>query len=180
MNQSTEQWLHVPDWEGLYEVSDLGRVRRVAGGQGARANHILKQHPVSAGNYLGVTLCRNGMRRSAMVHTLVLEAFSGARPPGMEACHSDGDSHNNRATNLRWDTVAENKLDTVRHRTHRYGKRDTCSRGHDLVPPNLMPQRMGRSRDCRACALSRMSARDRGVELTDEMTHERYARIMRS
>lgn len=51
------------------------------------------------------------------VHKLVLEAFVGPRPEGMEACHSDGNSLNNHASNLRWDTHLNNMADRTKHGT---------------------------------------------------------------
>lgn len=62
---------------------------------------------------------RTNRRIHCEVHTLVLVAFKGARPSGMECCHNDGDSTNNRIGNLRWDTHKENIRDAVRHGTHR-------------------------------------------------------------
>lgn len=50
-----------------------------------------------------------------MVHRLVLEAFVGPCPAGMEGCHGDGDPTNNRITNLRWDTPENNWADRKRH-----------------------------------------------------------------
>lgn len=64
---------------------------------------------------------RNGKKVSIAryVHRLVLEAFVGPCPAGMECCHEDGDPGNNRLTNLRWDTHAGNMQDAVRHGTMR-------------------------------------------------------------
>lgn len=54
------------------------------------------------------------------LHRLVLLAFIGD-PPNLdyEACHRDGNRHNNCLTNLRWGTKAENTADKIRHGTHR-------------------------------------------------------------
>lgn len=49
-----------------------------------------------------------------LVHDLVLTAFVGPRPDGMEACHWDGDKRNNRVENLRWDTSKNNAADNIR------------------------------------------------------------------
>lgn len=51
------------------------------------------------------------------VHHLVLEAFVGPRPSGMQGCHDDGVPTNNKADNLRWDTPKGNHADRVRHGT---------------------------------------------------------------
>jgi hypothetical protein len=53
------------------------------------------------------------------VHRLVLEAFVGPCPAGMEGCHKDGNTANNHQTNLRWGTKASNSFDTVLHGTIR-------------------------------------------------------------
>lgn len=53
-----------------------------------------------------------------LVHHIVLEAFVGPCPEGMEGCHNDGDPTNNRVDNLRWDTRKANREDSIRHGTH--------------------------------------------------------------
>lgn len=71
------------------------------------------------------TPLRNGYKLAALqkdnrscfvyVHTLVLTAFFGPRPDGMECCHEDGSRTNNALSNLRWDTPSANKNDERRH-----------------------------------------------------------------
>jgi hypothetical protein len=56
-----------------------------------------------------------GKTRTRYVHNLILEAFVGPCPPGMECCHHDGDPTNNRLSNLRWGTRLENMDDQARH-----------------------------------------------------------------
>lgn len=53
--------------------------------------------------------------RRAAVHVLVIEAFTGPRPKGMQCCHINGVRTDNRAENLRWGTPKENYDDQVRH-----------------------------------------------------------------
>jgi hypothetical protein len=57
------------------------------------------------------------------VDRLVLEAFAGPCPEGLECCHNDGDPANNRLENLRWDTRKANVEDSRRHGTMRLGSR---------------------------------------------------------
>jgi hypothetical protein len=64
-----------------------------------------------------VALRRDGRTATARVSHLVLTAFVGPRPEGMEACHNDGNAENNRVENLRWDTHESNIQDAVRHGT---------------------------------------------------------------
>ena len=51
------------------------------------------------------------------VHRLVLRAFVGEPPPGMECCHEDGNRTNPALSNLRWDTRKNNNADRLRHGT---------------------------------------------------------------
>ena len=73
--------------------------------------------PVSDGDYLTVTLTGAGRRKNQYVHRLVLEAFVGPCPDGMESLHDDGNSHNNAADNLNWGTSTKNNKDRDRHGT---------------------------------------------------------------
>lgn len=119
-SMTDEQWRPIAKLEGLYEVSDLGRVRRLPrrmkDGR-ALPGRILALH--DSGGYLAVRVFperRDLMVRKA-VHHLVLEAFVGPRTIGMEGCHNDGDVSNNRLSNLRWDTRAANAEDSRAHGT---------------------------------------------------------------
>ena len=69
---------------------------------------------VAANGYITVSLRRNGRTYPVNVHTLVLLAFVGPRPEGMEACHNNGTRIDNRLSNLRWDTHVGNVADTDR------------------------------------------------------------------
>lgn len=72
--------------------------------------------------YLGVGLS-NGTRHQKYVHRLVLEAFVGPCPEGMEACHNNGNRKDNRLINLRWDTGKANNHDKIAHGTDNKGER---------------------------------------------------------
>jgi hypothetical protein len=118
-----------------------------------------------------------------MVHQLVLEAFVGPRPRGMESCHNNGNQTDNRLVNLRWDTKSENNLDRVRHGTHSESSKKLCPRGHWLVVPNLVEAYLKKGRVCWSCrrALQKASsARRRGqpVPDADALADELYARRM--
>lgn len=64
----------------------------------------------------------DGTYKRAYASHFVLEAFVGPCPPGMEACHGDGDCLNDAADNLRWDTSTANKADMVKHGTRQRGE----------------------------------------------------------
>jgi hypothetical protein len=65
--------------------------------------------------YFFFSLRRSGKNWQRGVHRLVLEAFVGPCPPGMEACHNNGIKTDNRLENLRWDTRKANARDRTLH-----------------------------------------------------------------
>lgn len=114
-----ENWKPIAGFEALYEVSDLGRIRRLRGRQGTRAGRITSGRTNRDG-YLRVSLCdAPNPEVEKLIHILVLEAFIGPCPDGMEACHWDGNPGNAALSNLRWDTPANNTLDKIRHGKNR-------------------------------------------------------------
>ncbi len=115
---NAESWRPVPDWEGFYSVSDFGRIRseeRVipVSGQSDRRIKPRVLRPFFPADSLGrfkdghVVLCREHKPYSINIGPIVLCAFVGPRPEGCEAVHIDGDSKNNRLTNLAWMTEDE-------------------------------------------------------------------------
>ena len=111
-----EHWLPVVGWEGLYEVSDLGRVR------GLYTSRIRK--PVQDPNdlRLRINLLRDAKRTTVYVHRLVLEAFVGPRPEGQLCRHGPGGRLDNRLVNLCWGTPRDNNLDQRRDGTETFGE----------------------------------------------------------
>lgn len=95
-----EEWKAVPRYEGLYKVSNMGRVI------GLKRNRILKSAPNEKG-YQMVTLCKDGRMRTFKVHKLVAETFIGKKD-GFEVNHIDGDKSNNQVNNLEYCSHSEN------------------------------------------------------------------------
>lgn len=107
-----ETWRPVAGYEGLYEVSDHGRVRSLPrmrlgrGGKPVRVNgRILKPALV---RYPMVLLCNDGQRVGHSVHRLVANAFLPPDPVRPEVNHRDGNRQNNHLSNLEWVTRSEN------------------------------------------------------------------------
>jgi len=103
--KKSEQWKDVPEWDGLYEVSDKGRVRNRTTGR------ILSQQVTR--NYYYVCLAAPGRRRRNMsVHRLVLRAFN----PGDDSLtvnHMNCNKLDNRIENLEWATYQENNRHAI-------------------------------------------------------------------
>jgi hypothetical protein len=135
-----EEWRAVVGYEGLYEVSSLGRVRalkRIVDGRWGKwrlQGGVMKKIVKRVTGYEAISLCSGGVVRQFSVHRLVLEAFVGRRPKGMEACHWDGNRTNSALANLRWDTRRNNAVDRKRHGTDLLGERAKSARlTRDLV-----------------------------------------------
>lgn len=102
----TERWLPVVGYEGWYEVSDQGRVRRIKAGRGAQAGYILQPARMQIGYHM-VTLSKNSAkhRERKYVHDLVAAAFLGPRPtPKHQVNHMDGDKGRSCLENLEYVT----------------------------------------------------------------------------
>lgn len=111
-----EKWLPVVGYEGYYEVSDAGRVRRIMPGPGSRAGMCLIKSTHPENGYKSVGLSVDGVARSFQVHRLVAMAFcSGNSSERNYACHKNGDPSDNRAENLYWGDARTNGEDCIAH-----------------------------------------------------------------
>lgn len=136
-----EEWRDIAGYEGAYQVSNKGRVLSLWGSApqpkdgddeaAMRAfvaqlprlrNRILKVNTDNYGKRETVALCFMAKVRRFQVHRLVLQAFVGPCPEGMECRHLDGSHLNNRLENLAWGTREENMEDMRRHGTLAQGE----------------------------------------------------------
>lgn len=101
-----ERW--APCFEGLYEVSDRGRVCRIH----QRKRRMLK--PYRMGIHLAVSLYKNNVRHARSVHRLVAAAFIGPCPQGKEVNHINGIGTDNQVSNLEYVTRSENVQHALR------------------------------------------------------------------
>lgn len=144
----TETWRPVVGYEGLYEVSDIGRVASLPKWH-FRDRRILKSWHDEDG-YPSVNLCASGSRRRYAMHVLVAEAFVGPRPDGLMVRHLDGKPTNNQPANLQWGTAKENVQDMLAHGTGRNQRKTKCIRNHPFNTTNTHITRKG-VRRCRRC-----------------------------
>ena len=109
-------WKPIPGYEDRYEVSNFGEVRSLINNYGNRRGAPRPLKPNQSGRYDVVRLHRSGDRgRCFLTHRLVLIAFDGPCPDGMECRHLNGDPRDNRLANLRWGTRQENAADKALH-----------------------------------------------------------------
>lgn len=162
----TERWLPVPGWEGFYEVSNHGHVRSVdrtitrSDGQQRRFRSKVLSPGINRHGYPMINLRRPGITVTKKVHRLVLEAFVGPCPDGMEGCHNNGNRTDARLGNLRWDTHRNNQLDRRAHGTDYQANKTHCPQGHpyDEANTKVIPSRPT-ARYCRACHRQRSENR---------------------
>lgn len=125
---ANEEWRDVAGWEGLYQVSNLGRVRRIARFRKVSdglfepcETNLVSIFRDRRSGYPQARLS-NGKAKTCLVHRLVCEAFHGPPPfEGAHVAHWDGTRDNNRSDNLRWATPLENAEDRRRHQRDALG-----------------------------------------------------------
>lgn len=118
-------WREVPGYGGWYEVSSQGEVRSWHAPRDGKSPEpvrateprLLSANTNPRSGYQSVQLANEGKKTRYYIHRLVLLAFVGECPEGMEACHNNGNRADNRLVNLRWGTKEENQHDRVRHGT---------------------------------------------------------------
>jgi len=153
VNEAThETWLPVPEWEGLYEVSNLGRVRSLP----RRGTHgrILRPGSDLAGCRRVVLSRRSSGQVNQKVALLVVLAFHCPKPfPKAVVRHLDGDNRNDTPGNLRWGTQSENMFDEVRHGTHANASKTCCPKCGG--PYSVRDGKNGPRRYCPPCRSAR-------------------------
>ena len=172
-NEIQERWLPVVGEETRYEVSDQGRVRRLPQwtrnycAEFFREGALLKPYVGSHGYALVDfrTRDRHGRKangRMRKVHNVVMEAFVGPQPEGMDVCHNNGIKTDNRLVNLRYDTRSANGLDAVKHGANVWSNKTHCPKGHPYDAENTGigirrsgPKKGSQFRMCRKCSRAR-------------------------
>lgn len=125
---SPEVWKPIPGYEGLYEVSNRGRIKSIAGFK----RYAGKQRRIKIRIVRGCrSVClvdKNGRKKEVLIHLLVLLAFVGPKPKDKQECRHfpDKNPSHNCVENLQWGTYQEQWEDKVVHGTdntgHRYGE----------------------------------------------------------
>jgi hypothetical protein len=111
--KSEEIWKDIRGYKGFYQVSNLGRVKRLSGKCKSRhGNRRVPEKILRPGlnewEYRYVVLWKNGTAQMKKVHRLVANAFIPKVKGKPEVDHRLGDKSDNRASELRWATRKEN------------------------------------------------------------------------
>jgi len=154
----SEIWKAVPNYEGQYEVSNLGRVRsldrivmrRYSDGRPDSPIHYKGKLISTQRKQCGHVKVNLGAGVHKLVHRLVLLAFVGPPGAGRECLHNNGIPSDNRVENLRWGSRVENKNDERKH-AQEYGRKQgashltvetICAIKLDLTDPNRPSQKV--------------------------------------
>ena len=111
-----EIWKDIPEYEGIYQVSNLGHVKslsRVTSHGHSRKERILK--PLYNFGYSSYVLSKDHIKKTAFSHCLVMLAFCGPKELGAVVDHIDGNRSNNGLNNLHYVTQRENIRKSTQH-----------------------------------------------------------------
>jgi len=127
-----EQWKEIPGYEGIYQASNLGRIRTCENKttyterHGARhwKQRIIKQkyqtrkHNRNGKKDARVCLWKDGTEKTFLVSRLVAMTWCEGYSEGLTVNHIDGNPENNNASNLEWVTHKENSIHSYRIGLH--------------------------------------------------------------
>jgi hypothetical protein len=129
-----EIWKPVPGYGDHYEASNLGNIRvkdrtvvrkHSTGGvtNFFYKGRLLKPSKSDKYGHMVIHISVNNKKQNVFVHKMVLLAFVGECPDGMECCHNNGNASDNRPENLRWDTHHQNNQDRKLHGNYAKGEK---------------------------------------------------------
>ena len=105
LSEEKERWADIKGFEGLYQISNKGRVKR--------ENKILKLCHNNYG-YLHLSLCKENHAKTILVHTLVAKAFIDNPYNYKQINHIDGNKENNSVSNLEWCSQKTNNRHAIK------------------------------------------------------------------
>lgn len=114
-----EVWKDIPGYEGLYQASNIGRIRgvdRYIGYKNGRKRlwkGQIKTQRLDYKGYLRVEICKDGTQKTEFVHQLVALAFIPNPDKKPYINHKDGNPQNNNTENLEWCTPRENTIHSI-------------------------------------------------------------------
>jgi hypothetical protein len=145
-----EIWVDVKGYEGLYQISNLGNVKKLKRMMRTKNNKILSYEEIilkpvaNSSGYFRVTLidcC--GIKKKHFIHRLVATAFCPRSPRSNVVNHKDNNPANNASCNLEWVTQSENICHAVRQNRMNFSKewlaqQNGATRSVPVVGTNLI------------------------------------------
>lgn len=124
-----EIWKDIKGYEGLYQISNLGRVKSLPRAYRCvfSTKEIIMKPSTNIAGYLQINLNSEGNLKNYKIHRLVAEAFIPNPENKPQVNHIDEDKTNNLASNLEWVTAKENNNHGTRN--CRISKSVACSNG---------------------------------------------------
>ena len=104
-----EIWKDIHDYEGLYQVSNMGNVKSLSPNlkhRKGKPNELIMHKTMSSTGYMHVQLYKNHKAITKLVHILVATAFIDNPENKPEVNHIDGNKRNNAIENLEWVTLS--------------------------------------------------------------------------
>lgn len=110
MLNGNEEWKDIPNYEGIYQASNLGRVKSLEkiDALGHRLKEKILKPQINHRGYYRVNLYKNSIQNNYYIHRLVFEAFNGPIPEGLQVNHINEIKTDNRLSNLNLMTAKEN------------------------------------------------------------------------
>lgn len=165
-----EIWVGVPGYSDLYEISNMGRVKRL---QGFRAKKERISFGNKCGRYIMYTFCKDGIHDRKSVHRMVARLFHPNPLSKPEVNHIDANSYNNRASNLEWSTQSEN----IRH-AHKIGNMGgTKNANSKFTEEDVLVMRLKYCYGYGLYHLSKMYKKDRNV-IEKIITGKSYSNVI--
>lgn len=114
-----EVWRDIKDYEGLYQVSNMGRIKSLERKNKYKQNKEIIMKNLFDGNYIFIRLSKNSKKKNCLVHRLVAEAFLEKDYKKEYVNHKNGIKTDNRVENLEWVTASENVIHAIKNKLKR-------------------------------------------------------------
>ena len=128
-----EIWKDVKGWEGIYQISSLGRLKSFK----RSTTGLVMKMTNKTGWYFSVVLCRGSRSQSTRIHRLVAEHFIPNPKNKKTVNHKDLNKQNNIVSNLEWTTQKENNAHAGKNLPH---KNDGMINYNQNIRPNAIVQ----------------------------------------